>query len=78
MPLRWRALWELLPNRTRIGSLWEPPAPLILADWHEATGLQKMLRLETHIEWAHRFGALDKVDAYLRGLREEEWFHLGE
>jgi hypothetical protein len=78
MPVRWRALWELLPHRTRIGPVWEPPAPLILADWHETTGLQKMLRLETHIEWANRFGALDAVDEFLRNLREEEWFHLGE
>ena len=31
MPQRWNALWELLPNRKRVGGGWEPPLPLILA-----------------------------------------------
>jgi len=78
MPQRWRVLWELLPNRTRIGPVWEPPEPLILGAWHEATGLEKMLRLETHIQWAAKFGVLETVAAYLHNLREEEWFHLGD
>jgi hypothetical protein len=78
MPQRWKTLWELLPNRTRSGPVWEPPEPLILGAWHGATGLEKMLRLETHIRWADRFGVLETVAAYLHNLREEEWFHLGD
>lgn len=33
MPQRWSALWELLPNRTRVGAGWQPPLPLILGAW---------------------------------------------
>lgn len=27
MPQRWNALWELLPDRARVGGGWEPPLP---------------------------------------------------
>lgn len=35
MPMQWDALWNLLPNRKRVGSGWEPALPLILAAWHD-------------------------------------------
>jgi hypothetical protein len=78
IPPRWNALWELLPNRKRVGRGWVPALPLILAAWHEASGLEKMLRLEEHIQWAARFNQLQPVTALLHGLREDEWFHLGD
>ena len=78
IPRRWNKLWELLPNRRRVGGGWDPPAPLILAAWHETVGLEKMLRLATHIEWADRHGALESVAVFLRTLREDEWFHLSD
>lgn len=78
MPDRWNALWKLLPNRRRAGGGWEPPLPLILAAWHGTPGMLKMLRLAEHIEWAAEYGALESVALFLRGLREEDWFHLGE
>jgi len=31
VPQRWNALWELLPDRKRVGGGWEPALPLILA-----------------------------------------------
>jgi hypothetical protein len=34
-----------------------------------------MLRLREHIQWADEHGAIDEVDAYLRSLPEEQWFH---
>jgi hypothetical protein len=37
-----------------------------------------MARLAEHIEWAEAHGALDKVAAFLRNLREEEWYRIGE
>lgn len=78
MPQRWNKLWELLPNRRRVGSGWEPPVPLILAAWNESSVLEKIIRLAAHIEWADRHSVLDSVSAFLRALREDEWFHLSD
>ena len=36
----------------------------------------KMMRLEEHIRWAEQHGALEDVAAFLRGLREEDWYHI--
>jgi hypothetical protein len=38
----------------------------------------KMLRLAEHIEWAAKHGSLEAVGKFLRGLREDEWFHIGD
>ena len=38
----------------------------------------KMLRLTEHIEWAEEHGALEPVAHFLRELREEDWFHVGD
>ena len=78
MPQRWNTLYELLPNRKRVGGGWEPALPLILAAWHETPAMLKMLRVAEHIEWAAEHGALETVATFLRGLREDEWFHSGE
>lgn len=75
-PQEWDELWKLLPDRKQkqTGGC-TPSLPLILAAWHHATGLDKMLRLREHIEWADAHGVIDDVDVYLRGLAEEQWFH---
>ncbi len=78
MPRPWNKLYEMLPNRTRVGAGWQPPPPLILAAWHETPGMLKMLRLAEHIEWAGNHGALESVARFLRELREDDWFHRGE
>ena len=78
MPQRWTALWDLLPNRTRVGAGWQPPLPLILGAWDDTPGMLKMLRLTEHIEWAADHGALELIAAFLRGLNEDEWLHLGD
>ena len=77
MPQRWSTLYDLLPDRRRIGAGWEPPLPLILMAWDETT-ISKANRLQLHIEWADEHGALDVVSDYLLGLREEDWFHIGD
>ena len=77
-PTLWNSLWESLPNRKRIGLGWEPPAPLILAAWHETPAMLKMGRLEEHIKWADQHGAMGEIAAFLRGLKEEDWHHFGE
>jgi len=74
-PQEWTALWEMLPNKKRIGPSWEPPLPLILAAWHDTPGLLKMLRLQEHIYFAAEHGVIDEIDIYLRSLKEEQWFY---
>jgi hypothetical protein len=78
MPHQWIALWEMLPNKTKVGTRSQPARPLILAAWHEAPALAKMLRLQEHIEWAAQHGVFDQVNKFLRSLPESEWAHLGE
>jgi hypothetical protein len=77
-PMLWQKLWEMLPNRKQIGAGWQPPLPLILAAWHETPAMPKMLRLAEHIEWAEKHRALEPVGTFLRGLREQDWYHVGE
>ena len=74
-PQEWQALWEMLPDRKRVGSGWEPPLPLILAAWWDTPFLAKILRLEEHIRYASGHGVLDEVDTYLRSLKTEQWFY---
>ncbi len=78
LPQQWNGLWEMLPNRTQVGAGWQPPLPLILAAWHDTPAMLKMLRLAEHIEWAAQHGALESAAQFLRELREEDWFHIGE
>jgi hypothetical protein len=78
LPMHWTRLWEMLPERVQVGAGWEPPLPLILAAWHDTPAMLKMLRLAEHIEWAEKRGSLDAVGHFLRGLHEDDWFHIGD
>jgi hypothetical protein len=78
LPEAWHRLWEMLPDRRQSGAAWEPAFPLILAAWYETSAMLKMVRLAEHIQWAEKDNALPEVAAFLRGLREDEWRHLGE
>jgi hypothetical protein len=75
-PSHWNELWEMLPDRHRIGSGWEPPLPLILGAWNYTSNLEKMMRLSEHIRWADEHGKLEEVSAFLKGLKESDWHHL--
>ena len=78
LPQHWIRLYDLLPDRRRVGSGWQPALPLILAVWHEAPDSLKTARLREHIEWAYSHGAIDPVGTFLASLPESEWHHLGE
>ena len=78
MPWQWNRLWEMLPDRTRSGSSWQPAPPLILAAWHDTPALLKTMRLKEHIDWAEQHAVLEKVDKFLRSPSESEWAHTGE
>lgn len=67
-----------MPDRSRAGAGWRPPLPLILGAWGVTPCMLKMLRLVEHIEWAADHGELKSVEHFLRGLTEDEWFHLGD
>ena len=77
LPMKWQALWKMLPNRVQKGA-GEPALPLILAAWHDTPALLKMARVQEHINWASDHNALKTVSVFLRGLSEDDWFHLGE
>jgi hypothetical protein len=74
-PQEWNKLWELLPDKKRIGLGWEPPVPLILGAWWGSSYLEKSLQLDQHIRYAGEHGVLNDVDIYLRGLKPEQWFY---
>ncbi len=72
-PGKWHELWEMLPDKKRVGNRWQPPLPLILAVWDNTSGIEKMLRLRQHIEYASEKGILNVVDQYLCSLSNDDW-----
>lgn len=79
IPRDWQKVYEMLAAKPQLPSGgWEPPLPLILAAWHETTSLEKQLRFRAHVDWAAEHDQLDLLGKYLRELREEDWYHLGE
>lgn len=73
-PKEWDTLWRILCAKPR-NSEWKPPAPLILAAWHETTDAQKRARLAEHIGWARDLHRFDEVQRFLESLAEEQWHH---
>lgn len=74
MPDPWNELWQMLPNKERVGSGWKPALPLILGAWWYFSPKEKQFRLKDHIEYAAEHGVLNQVDEYLRGLSPNQWF----
>ena len=75
-PGKWHELWEMLPDKKdNPKGGWTPPLPLILGAWCNTPGIVKIARMQEHIEYAAEHGVLEKVDAFLRLLSEDEWFH---
>ena len=74
-PPYWADLQGILK---RIGAEESEPVSLILAAWHITTDLQKADCLSERIAFAYRYGALNKVDHFLRSLSDEQWYHSGK
>jgi len=72
-PMVWNRLWELLPNRRRLGAGWELPLPLILAAWWEASDSEKRSRFHSHLRWASEHGAAAAVAHLLSSMKPEDW-----
>lgn len=77
-PREWQSLYEMLPNKTRVGGSWNPSLPLILAAWWDTPSSSKALRLREHLEWASAHGCLDAVHSFLAALPERAWHHADE
>jgi hypothetical protein len=77
-PQKWQQLYELLPDKKRMGAGWEPSLPLILASWWDTPAMSKILRLREHIDWAAAHGCLKQVYSFLQALPEEQWHHIDE
>jgi hypothetical protein len=78
LPYLWNELWKMIPERKETVNGWEPPAPLILGAWYNTPASLKILSLTDQIEYAAEHGGFKQVDDFLRGLKEEEWAHLGD
>ena len=76
-PQRWNELWEMLPDKERVGLGWRPSLPLILGAWGHTSGFEKMLRLREHIEYAASKGVLGSVEHFLRSLPSDQWHTAG-
>jgi hypothetical protein len=73
-PQLWNTLWEMLPERKRVGAGWEPALPLILAGWWASSDEQKRERLASHVRYAAEHGVLEAVADYLDSLAPEQWY----
>ncbi len=65
----------MLPDKRRVGGSWDPPPPLILAAWHEASDRQKMHVFHGHLRYAYMCGVHEEVAKYLDSLDETQWYH---
>ena len=78
-PQLWNLMWEKLKDKKTVGSAgWEPPLPLILAAWWDASPGSKQYRLMQHLNWANTHGQLKEISDFLIGLNEKQWFHLND
>ena len=73
-PQPWNELWDMLPDKERVGQEWRPSLPFILGAWHHTSANEKMLRLREHIEYAASKGVLDSVERFLRNLPPDQWY----
>ena len=78
-PQVWNSMWEKLKGKKRVGAAgWEPPLPLILAAWWDASASSKQFRLVQHLTWADTHGQIEEIAKFLTSLTEEQWFHLND
>lgn len=77
-PAQWDAFTQLLPARKTVRGSMSPPAAPTGAAWAVTPALTKRLCFREQIEWAERAGVLEKVMAFLQGMPEEDWLHMGE
>ncbi len=72
-PQIWNRLFDLLPDKRRVGNGWEPPLPHILAAWDHSSNFEKRERFLLHIRWAANHGALEQVNRFIRAIPPDQW-----
>ena len=72
----WHSVWSILP--ATIKGEKPPPIPVILVESLRTSEIMQQLVFRLHIHWAYDHGMLEKVDRYLRSLKEDQWHHLSE
>ena len=77
-PERWTAFMALLPPRKTLRGTMQPPVPPLGAAWSVTPPLTKRLCFREQIEWAQRAGMLEDAMAFMQGLPESDWLHIGE
>lgn len=77
-PARWQQLFDMLPDKRRSGAGWEPAPPLLGAAWKDTPSIPKRMVFREHIEWAASHGFLPQVFAFMKGLPESDWHHMGD
>ena len=77
-PERWTAFMALLPPRKTLRGTMHPSVPPLGAAWSVTPPLTKRLYFREHIEWAQRAGVLEDAMAFMQGLSESDWLHIGE
>ncbi len=72
MPNKWNEMFKMLEKwndkKEKIN------IPLILAAWHHAPGLLKILRFNEHLDFAFKKGKIKTIDEYLNKLQDDDWF----
>ena len=74
-PQAWNRLFDLLPDKRRLGNGWEPPLPLISAAWDHTSDLEKRKRFHLHIRWAKDHGVFEQVNLFIRAIPLDQWCH---
>ena len=74
---RWYELHQMLLQHRRRPLSTSLKSALILGGSDASNG-DKIMRLQHHFRWAESHGCLPQADAFLRGLPEDEWHHVGE
>ena len=77
-PPDWNELYDMLPDRKRVGAGSEPPVPLILSAWWHTSDTEKKQRFLIHLRWARDKSVLDKILSYLKELDKGDWIRMGE
>ncbi|OJX39966.1 MAG: hypothetical protein BGO78_14365 [Chloroflexi bacterium 44-23] len=77
-PQLWNQLYEMLPDKNRVGYGREPGLPLILAAWWVTSNLEKLLRFREHINWAANHNCLEEIYDFIISLPEEDWHHFSD
>ena len=77
-PDRWQQLFNMLLEGEPGVSGKMPSPPLIGQAWLATPSLSKRMSFRDHLEWAGAHGGLEIAASFIKQLREDEWYHMGE